>query len=137
MVEAYKKLNLKEPAFFTTGAVLSHIENYYVVEFLKLLDTAPLGSVLFFSENYDQNMDWEMWHIRNQEWWSTHLSNWQLIFCNIANDGYSSGIYGIRIDPTNKLKNLKRMGSYKLLWKLNGIYNTLKRVYKKILRLFK
>jgi len=137
MVEAYKKLNLTEPAFFTTGAVLSHIENYYVEEFLKLLNTAPTGSVLFFSENYDENMDWRMWHIRNQEWWTAHLSNWQLVFCNIANDGYQSGIYGLKVSTSDKLKNSPRGILFTISWKLNMVYNLIKRVLKKILRGFK
>lgn len=133
MVEAYKKINLKEPAFFTTGAVFSHIENYYVLEFLELLNTAPVGSVLFFSENYDENMDWKMWHIRNQEWWIRHLPAWQLIFCNIANDGYSSGIYGIRIEKSLKLKNMSRGILFKISWVANKMYNLVRRVLKKIL----
>jgi hypothetical protein len=137
MVEAYKKLNITQPVFFTTGAVLSHIEDYYVIEFLKLLNDAPVGSVLFFSENYDTNMNWNMWHIRNQEWWQENLSNWQLLFCNIENDGYFSGIYGLKVEASQKLKNKKRNYFYKFSWEINFYLNIIKRICKKILRLIK
>jgi SAM-dependent methyltransferase len=135
MVEAYKKINLTEPAFFTTGAVFSHIENYYVIEFLKLLNEAPRGSVLFFSENYDKNIDWAMWHIRSQEWWVKYLPNWQLTFCNIENEGYSSGIYGICVGKENVLKNHKRGTLWKCYWKIDAFKNITTRVIKKLLRI--
>lgn len=134
MIDAYKELNIIEPAFFTTGAVLSHIENYYVEEFLKLLNNAPTNSVLFFSENYDRNIDWAMWHIRSKEWWRKKLSNWQLTFLDIENGGYASGIYGIKLGSSNILKQHKRGFLWEIYWFIDKYKNIIERVIKKILR---
>lgn len=135
MVDGYKKINLESPAFFTTGAVFSHIENYYVAEFLKLLNEAPTDSVLFFSENYDKNIDWEMWHIRSKEWWRGNLSNWQLIFLDIENQGYSSGIYGLKMEKLDLLATNHRSGVWKYFWSTEKLSNIAIRIIKKIKRL--
>lgn len=135
MIDGYKKLNVGSPVFFTTGAVFSHIENYYVAEFLKLINDAPNGSILFLSENYDKNIDWKMWHIRSKEWWRKHLPAWQLIFLDIENDGYSSGIYGIKSAEKNLLPTHERTGSWKAFWKIDKVKNIAGRVSKKIKRI--
>ena len=134
MIDGYKEINLTEPAFFTTGAVLSHIEDYYVEAFLKLLNNAPSGSILFFSENYDRNMQWPMWHIRSQEWWISHLPNWQLTFFNIEIATYSSGIYGVCVGKDFVLKNHTRGLFWKMLWKTDRLVTFIERAVKKILR---
>lgn len=135
MLDGYRELNIEEPAFFTTGAVLSHIEDYYVAEFLKLLNNAPYRSVLFFSENYDRNMQWTMWHIRSQEWWVKNLPNWQLTFCNIEIDEYSSGIYGVCVGKENILKNHKRGIFWEISWKVDRVITFAGRATRKILKL--
>lgn len=136
MIDGYKKLALQEPVFFTTGAVLSHIENYYVIEFLKLLNEAPLGSVLFFSENYDRNINWAMWHIRSKEWWRKQLSQWQLVFLDIENGGYASGIYGIK-NVAMPLPPHTRTTLWTIYWVIDYTCNLLNRIIKKVLRIFK
>lgn len=136
MVDGYKKLNPKEPVFFTTGAVLSHIENFYVEQFLKLINDAPDGSVLYFSENYDRNINWRMWHIRSKEWWRKHLPSWQLIFLDIENGGYLSGIYGIKMDKKEILGTYERNSLlWKSYWGLDMIKNILGRIIKKTTRI--
>ena len=137
MIDGYKELNPKEPIFFTTSIVLSHIEDYYVEEFLKLINNAPKGSVLFFNESYDRNMQWTMWHIRNQEWWVKNLPNWQITFMNIAIDSYSSGIYGVCVGKENVIKNHKRGVFWNILWKADRVFSTVDRGVKKVFRFFK
>jgi Methyltransferase domain len=131
MVDGINQLNLKEPAFFTTGAVLSHIENYYVEEFLKVLNEVPTGSVLYFSENYDRNMNWDMWHIRSKEWWRKRLSKWQLIFLDIEVGGYPSGVYGIKVDDPDKVTNNERGLLWGMYWIFDALINITNRTLKK------
>ncbi len=137
MIDGYKALDLKEPAFFTTGIVFSHLKNYYIEEFLVLLNTAPKGSALYFGENYDRNMHWRIWHLRNQEWWVKNLSNWQIIFLNIEDNRYSFGIYGICVGKEHVLKNHERGLIWKIGWNIDRVSAILYRAIKKILRLFK
>lgn len=134
MIDGLNQLKLTEPAFFTTGAVFSHIENYYVEAFLKLLNQAPMGSVLYFSENYDRNIDWNMWHIRNKEWWRRNLSNWQIIFFDLDIEGYSSGIYGIKLENRDLLPAHKRTLLWRIFWWYDGVVNIVFRIIKKIKR---
>lgn len=134
MIDGINQLDLKESAFFTTGAVLSHIEDYYVEEFLKVLNEAPTGSVLYFSENYDRNMNWNMWHIRTKEWWREHLSTWQLIFLDIEVGGYPSGIYGLKVASTDKVTNNTRGQLWNMYWALDALLNTTNRILKKCKR---
>lgn len=132
MVDAYKKLDIKEATFFTTSTVLSHIEDFYVAELLKLINNAPNGSVLFFNENYDKNINWRMWHIRNKEWWRNNLPGWQLIFLDIDNNSYSAGIYGIKISEKEILNTQKRSMLWDIFWKIDYILNISNRIVNKI-----
>ncbi len=137
IIDGYKRLDLKEPAFFTTGAVFCHIENYYVAEFLHELNQAPTGSVLYFSENYDRNIDWSLWHVRSKEWWRKHLPNWQLIFLDIENGGYASGIYGVSQEYKNVLPAHERGMLWSIYWSIDKYINLIWRVSKKITRLLR
>ena len=47
MIDAIKYINPKEPVFITTSTVLNHIQNYYVEDFLKLLNSLPKNSILY------------------------------------------------------------------------------------------
>ncbi|MDQ5962369.1 MAG: Class SAM-dependent methyltransferase [Patescibacteria group bacterium] len=132
MVDGLVSLNLSEPVFVTTGAVLSHIEDYYVEEFLKRINDMPIGSNLFFSENYDKNMHWKFWHIRNKDWWRKNLPNWQLIFLDLENSGYASGIFGLRLHPEDLIKTKQYTLLEKTSWKLNFFINLFVRFAKKI-----
>ena len=58
-------------------------------------------SVLFFDERYDENINWNMWHVRSRDWWREKLPNWQLIFLDINIAEYPSGIYGIKVTKEN------------------------------------
>lgn len=132
MADAFDELPPHTPIFFTTGAVLSHIEDFHVKTFLKKLDTAQDGSALFFSENYDRNIQWGMWHIRSKEWWRKHLPSWQLIFLDISNSGYPSGIYGVKKSKEHLVKTFERTTLWNTYWIIDKFNNIYKRGINKI-----
>ena len=132
MLDAINELDIKEPVFITTSTVLNHIESNYVAEFLKTINNLPSASVLFFDERYDKNTNWNMWHVRNKDWWRSNLPSWQLIFLDIENSGYPTGIYGIRTD--NKIKNYKSSMLEKFIWKISYVFYFTQRMFKKICR---
>ena len=131
MIEGMNFLSPKNSVFITTSTVLNHIENYYVAEFLKVVNKLPSGSVVFFDERYDKNINWNMWHVRSKDWWTKNLSDWQLIFLNIDLAGYPSGIYGIKTDAILKQYNMSFLE--KIFWTLSNFIYILKRFTKKIL----
>lgn len=134
MIDGMRELSPEAPVFITTSTVLNHIENFYVQEFLALVDTMPTGSVLFFDERYDKNINWNMWHVRSKDWWSQNLPNWQLVFLNIENSGYSSGIYGTRIGKESVLKTHAMGPCAKAAWHLSYATNIINRLAQKITR---
>ena len=93
------------------------------------------GSVLYFSEPYDKNIDWDMWHIRNRRWWRKKLKSWQLIFLDLDNSGYFSGIYGIKLKDVDLLKNKDDTLIMYIVWSLDKYLNIIKRISSKILRI--
>ncbi len=133
MVGAFEKMTLTEPVFVTTATVLNHIENYYVAHFLNKLESLPEGSVLFFDERYDENVDWNMWHVRSKDWWRTHLNEWQVIFLDIDVAGYPSGIYATKVRSDSKLPTIEMGTAAKTSWFLNKIYNMIRRIVIKII----
>ncbi len=133
MVNAFEKMNLEGPVFVTTATVLNHIENYYVAHFLRTLSALPPGSVLFFDERYDENIDWDMWHVRSKDWWRTHLNEWQVIFLDIDVAGYPSGIYATKVRSDSKLPTIEMGTAAKTSWFLNKIYNMIRRIVIKII----
>jgi SAM-dependent methyltransferase len=127
MVEGFKKLEISEPVFVTTTTVLSHIEDAWVEEFLKLVNTLPKGSILFFAESYDQNIQRKLWHVRSRYWWSSQLSNWQLIF-NDAGQISNYGIAGYCPGQNNVLSVYKPGFFGKMFWGFQGYFYKLKAV---------
>lgn len=122
MIDGIKLISLVDQVFFTTSAVLSHIKDYHVVEFLKLIDNAPVGSVLFFREPYDKNIQRNLWHIRRKKWWANNLSNWDLTFCNYTNDGYSNGISGICVGKERVINHYDTTILEDIFWIVSSIY---------------
>ncbi len=138
MVDGFTQIAPKEPVFITTSTVLNHIEDFYVESFLSgTVDELPDGSVLFFDERYDKNIQWNMWHVRSKDWWSTRLPNWQLVFLNIENSGYPSGIYGIRVGRTRVLKTHTPGTASRAVWNVSRIGHVIMRVLRKTLRVLK
>lgn len=75
------KLKLKEPTLFSTMCVLAHIPDNVVIEILDAIDkVAPDKSVLSFSEPWGPEYHRECWHIREAEWWSEKMPQWQFEF---------------------------------------------------------
>lgn len=134
MVEGLVYLQPKDPIFLTTATVLSHIEDFYVSEFLKLVNALPTDSTLCFDERYDKNIHWKMWHIRSKEWWEERLPNWQLFFFNLENNSYPSTLFGICLGKENTLRTHKMSLLKKLSWKLSKSYYLLNRITKKLLK---
>lgn len=80
--ELLSTMEIKTPAIFFTGCVLSHLRDAEVEKICKAVtDIAPIGSVLTFSEGWGEK-PWHqlMWHVRTKEWWQTQLPGWELTF---------------------------------------------------------
>lgn len=123
MIDALKTLDLKIPAFLTTTVVLSHIKDFYVKQFLQLLNTIPNGSTLYFCERHDRNIHQNLWHIRRKYWWAKNLSEWQLEFFDIENDGYKTGIFGRKVGKENVTNHFIPTLKENILWFFDGIKN--------------
>ncbi len=130
MIGGYKCLNLIEPIFFTSSVVFSHIDNATVIEFLTLLNNAPLNSKLYFFEPYDKNKHQYLWYIRNKEWWAKHLPNWQLYFHNYGDNNSKSGISGQCVGQKNVKIHYKNTLIEKIIWHISGIPSRIKYVLK-------
>jgi hypothetical protein len=136
MIDGLKEINPTSPVFITTATVLSHIEDFYVAEFLKQVNALPVNSTLCFDERYDKNIQWNMWHIRSKEWWESKLPNWQLIFLNLENNSYASSIFGVCLGQKNILKTHKMSVVEIFVWNLSKPYHLILRAGKKILSYF-
>ena len=134
MIDAIKNLHLQTPAFFTTVIVLSHIKDFYVKEFLQLLNTIPENSTLYFCERYDKNMQQNLWHIRRKYWWAKNLSEWHLEFFDIEANGYKSGIFGKKIGNANITNTFTPTIKENILWLIDGIKQKILRVFRFIKR---
>jgi hypothetical protein len=130
MIDGIVELNLSEPSFFTTSTVLSHIKDYYVKEFLKLMDNAPKNSVLYFFENYDKNIQQKLWHIRRKYWWAKNLSEWELIFFDLENNGYKSGIYGTKVEKRNVKNHYIPSFKENVIWFFDGVKNKILGIFR-------
>lgn len=128
MIDALKHLNPIEPVFITTATVLSHIKDFYVAEFLKIINKLPEGSSLFFDERYDKNIQQNMWHIRSRNWWAKNLPDWQLEFFALENSGCKSGIFGTKIKKGEEINKFELNTKEKLKWHINGLINKKKRL---------
>jgi hypothetical protein len=137
MISGIKSLNITKPVFLTTGIVLSHIKDFHIKELLKLLNTIPEKSVLYFYEPYGTNIQQNMWHVRSKEWWAKNLSSWNVVFKEVHDGGTKSGIYAIKLSDV-AAKNDYTMSAYgKICWFCEGVFNKIKRVWRHILRLLK
>jgi hypothetical protein len=136
MIEGLEEIKIESPAFFTTAIVLSHIKNETVSEFLRLMNQAPVGSVLFFFEPYGKNIQQYMWHVRSKSWWAHNLSNWDLEFCGYRNVPYAYGIYGKRVESNHNLNKYNKTLIENLIWFLSGLPSRLKYVGKLLLNFF-
>lgn len=133
MIDALEELKVAEPVFVTTATVLNHIENYYVIDFLKKINDLPIGSVIFFDERYDVNIEKRLWHIRGKDWWIKHLPSYQLFFFNLDINNYPSGIYGINVGKENILKQKTNTGFQKMTWAISYFTTLISMVAKKLL----
>lgn len=131
MVDAIKSIDITSPTFFTSSIVFSHIKNFHVTNFLKELDCVHNGSTLYFFENYDTNIHHPFWYIRNKEWWASRLPNWQLTFLDIPNQGYKSGIYGVRVGRELVTEVYRLSFGRKALWYVSGVVNLIQKIIRK------
>ena len=134
MIEGLEALNVKDPAFITTAVVFSHIKDYYVKEFLKILNTLPKGSVLFFNEPYGNNIQQNMWHVRSKKWWANNLEEWELDFKDYPGL-YTNGIFGKKVGKENRVHFYTMSFKEEILWFIEGIKNKIKRLIRGIKRI--
>jgi 2-polyprenyl-3-methyl-5-hydroxy-6-metoxy-1,4-benzoquinol methylase len=122
MIDGLDIISPKEPVFITSSIVLSHITDNYVKSFLDKLSKLPNGSACFFDERYGKNIQRTMWHIRNKFWWANALQDWQLNFFQIKNNGYNSGIYGIKVGKEYVTNTFQPTILERASWIISGIY---------------
>ena len=137
MIEAIEQLKISEPIFFTTSTVLSHINDATVVDFLRLINKAPSGSVLFFREPYGKNHQQYLWHIRSKNWWACNLNEWNLEFNGYAGGGYSNGITGVKVGVNNVKNHYPMSINEKIFWCISGLPSRFKYMGKLFIKLFK
>jgi hypothetical protein len=78
----------------TTSAVLSHLQDAEVIDFLRFLrENAPLCSRVYFYEPYGKNIQTNLWYVRRKKWWTANLDGWNVKFLGIEDSGYLKGIY--------------------------------------------
>lgn len=122
MVEVLQKLNFSEPIFLTTTTVLSHINDEWVSELLKIVNNLPKGSILTFGEPHGKNIQRKLWYIRDKEWWANRLNNWQLVFNDQAPFGYNYSIVGMAWGKDFVLERHKKRLWEKIIWRISGAY---------------
>ncbi|MFA5934674.1 MAG: hypothetical protein WC827_02200 [Candidatus Paceibacterota bacterium] len=135
MIDGMNELKPTKPVFFTTSIVLSHIKDYYVKEFLKIVNDAPIGSALYFVENYDKNIQQRLWHIRRKYWWAKNLPEWQLEFFEIKDGNYFSGIYGKKVCKNNVNNKYSPTTKDNIFWIIDGIKQKILGAKRVIIRL--
>ncbi len=91
----------KYPTLFITGCVLSHLRDKEVAKICKIVNQkSKVGSALSWSECWGEKYHRFMWHVRTEEWWQKHLSNWEIDFHGgeIENvPGRHKGFQGIKV----------------------------------------
>lgn len=124
-IEALKSIDLKTPCLFTACMVFSHIGDCHVGKILEIINNkAPMGSILYFYEPYDKNIQVSLWYVRRKKWWRENLSNWDLSFSAIKDKGYRKGISGKFVGrPVGQ----EKQGSssdiiFDIWWSISGIY---------------
>ncbi len=99
MIEGMQLAPKDKPYLITTSAVLSHITDEHVIEFLTYLNQiSPTGSALYFYEPFGKNIQTNLWHIRSKKWWVKNLKGWQVSFGYIQDSGYLKGIYATKVN---------------------------------------
>ncbi len=136
MIQAFEIIKLDEPALFTTSTVLSHIPDKTVIQFLKLINNAPIGSVLYFGEPYGKNRQQYLWHLRSKEWWAKYLTNWDLSYGDIKTNDYKYGIKGVCVGVGQVTHNYLMTKIEKLSWVISGVPSRIKYFGRKIINLF-
>ncbi len=137
MIEALNNMNIDEPVFLTTSIVLSHIPDKIVLQFLKLINNVPLGSVLYFGEPYGKNRQQYLWHIRSKEWWAYHLPNWELRFNDVLADNYCYGVIGECVGKSAVKSDYKMTRVKKIRWIISGVPSRIKYVLRLLLNFFR
>jgi SAM-dependent methyltransferase len=127
MLDGFKFLDFKKPFLATTSAVLSHIPDMEVIEFLRFLrENAPLSSRIYFYEPYGKNIQTNLWHVRRKKWWTVNLEGWNVKFLGIEDSGYLKGIYAEKL-ASSKAKissNADFSDGYigDVFWNLSGLF---------------
>jgi hypothetical protein len=127
MIDGFKFLDLKSPFLATTSAVLSHIPDMDVMNFLCFLrEHAPINSRIYFYEPYGKNIQTNLWHVRSKKWWVKHLEGWHVEFLEIKDSGYFKGIYAgkqasVKVMTTGNL-SLTKEWLHDALWCLSGFF---------------
>jgi len=143
MIEGMQLVSKDQPYLITTSAVLSHITDEHVIEFLSYLNqTSPTGSAIYFYEPFGKNIQTNLWHIRSKGWWSKNLQGWSVFFGVIKDSGYIKGIYATKVSEKNQNENNSRSGFFykieDLAWAMSGYFYrlefSLKRFITKLLR---
>jgi len=136
MIDGFEELRPAEPVFITTATVLTHIKDFYVRDFLHILNTLPMKSALYFDEPYGKNIQQRLWHVRSKEWWARNLRDWDITFLDNKNTIYTNGIYAEKVG-SNNVKNLyKTRIIEKITWFTDGIINKIKGLYRVMRRMF-
>jgi SAM-dependent methyltransferase len=136
MVDALKKIAPRDPAFITTSTVLSHIEDWYVTDFLQLVNNMPQGSILFFGEPYGKNIQRKLWHVRSKQWWAENLPDWELLFSDFNNDGMAYGIGGVKVGTSSVLNKYRQSTVEAVWWKVTGAVESAKVFFKVMAKFF-
>ena len=127
MIEGMQLVSKDQPYLITTSAVLSHITDEHVIEFLSYLNqTSPAGSSIYFYEPFGKNIQTNLWHIRSEGWWVKNLQGWSVSFGVIKDSGYIKGIYATKVSEQiqNDTKSQGRF-FYKiedLTWAMSGYF---------------
>lgn len=127
MTDGLEFLALESPFLATTSAVLSHIPDDEIVNFLKRLRLdAPLNSRIYFYEPYGKNIQTNLWHVRSRKWWIANLDGWYVEFLDIKDSGYLKGIYAEKralIKVSGAIDPDFNEGWFKdALWRLSGLF---------------
>jgi len=68
MIEGMQLVSKEQPYLITTSAVLSHITDEHVIEFLNYLNLySPVGSAIYFYEPFGKNIQTNLWHVRSKQ----------------------------------------------------------------------
>jgi SAM-dependent methyltransferase len=139
MLNGLKFLNFEKPFLATTSAVLSHLPDTEVIDFLRFLrENAPLCSRVYFYEPYGKNIQTNLWYVRRKKWWTTNLDGWNVKFLGIQDSGYLKGIYAEKY-VTSKVQistsaNFSDGLISDIFWSLSGFLHKLRYALARLIR---